>query len=82
MAAVTGSEGGGNYGRLKGGYWGVGGDHWGSMAQEKEGGGVHGAAAREEEEAALGRCGEGGRRLGGPCGRKAEQVSSLLGRLG
>jgi hypothetical protein len=36
MVAVTGSEGGGNYGRLKRGE-SLGGDRWGSMAWEKEG---------------------------------------------
>jgi hypothetical protein len=37
MAAVTGNEGGGNYGRLKRGVLLGGGNRWGSMAREKEG---------------------------------------------
>jgi hypothetical protein len=52
------------------------------MAREKEGGGIHGAAAREDEEAALSRCGEGGRRLGGPCGVKDRTGQLAPGPIG
>jgi hypothetical protein len=71
MAVVTGGEGGGNYSRLKRGGSYCWGRPLGLHAAGEGGGGVHGAVAREEE-AVLGRCGEGGRRLGG----------LLLGRLG
>jgi hypothetical protein len=69
MAAVNGSEGGDNDGRLKRGesYWGR---PLGLHGAGEGGGDIHGATAREDEEAALGRCGEGGRRLGGPHGVK------------
>jgi hypothetical protein len=61
MAAITGSEGGGNYSQLKRGRV-IGGDRRGLHGTGEGGGGVHGAVAREAEEAALGRHGEGGRK--------------------
>jgi hypothetical protein len=62
MAAVTRSEGGGNYGRLKMGEL-LGGQPLGLHGTGEGGGGVHGVAAREEE-AALSQRGKGGRKAG------------------
>jgi hypothetical protein len=42
---------------------------------EEGGGGVRGTTAREEEEVALSRHGEGGKRLGGPKGRTGRRVA-------
>jgi hypothetical protein len=80
MAAITGSEGGGNYDRLKrGGGEILGGDRWGLHGVGEGGGGIHGTVVREEE-AALGRRGVGGRNAG--WAPWAKQASGWLGRLG
>jgi hypothetical protein len=73
MATIAGTRGG-NYGRFKrGSYWG-GGNHWGFHGAGEGGGGIHSMVTREEEEAALGRSGEGGRKAGW-----AEQAGGWLG---
>jgi hypothetical protein len=85
LAAITRSEGCGNYGRLK--RRGViGGDHWGSMAPEKEGAASM-ARQRErrrrpcsvgvvrEEEGRVGCVGWTGRLAAGPMGWKLKENS-------
>jgi hypothetical protein len=67
-AVVTGGEGGGNYYRLKRGEL-LGRDHWGSMAQEKEGA----ASMARRHERRRRRCSTGvGREAKGRIGPKVE----------
>jgi hypothetical protein len=82
LASITRSEGGGNYGRLK--RRGViRGDHWGSMAPEKEGAASmvrqrerrrqrRSVGVVREEEGRVGCVGRTGRLAAGPIGPKVE----------
>jgi hypothetical protein len=74
MAAVTGSEGGGNYGRLKRGEL-LG---WRSLGLPgmREGGGWRPWRSAREEEVALDRRGEGGRRPNRPTACWADRAES------